>query len=134
MASEHLFVGVIDTGAGAAVRVGDVANQAVRVNVVAGGGAAGALTAATPTTASVGAVSASAVSANANRKGLVLINTSTGGQRISLNLAGGTAVLDSGVTLWPRGVFQMDATTLTTAAIHAIASAGSASLAVQEFT
>jgi hypothetical protein len=92
------------------------------------------LTASTPTTATVNGTSGSAVASNASRKGLILRNTSTSGQRISLHMAGGTAVLDSGVTLYVGDAFQMDEYDFTTAAISAIASAASGRLSVQEMT
>lgn len=90
-----------------------------------------ALTASSPTFATVGITSASAVAANSSRKGLVLINTSN--NTISLGL-GATAVLSSGITLTPGGVWEMDENTFTTAAINAIASAASSNLAIQEYT
>lgn len=91
-----------------------------------------ALTASSPTAATVGTSSASAVASNANRKGLVLINTSN--NTISLGL-GATAVLSSGITLsGGGGTWVMDEFTFTTAAINAIASAVSSNLAIQEFT
>lgn len=89
-----------------------------------------ALTASSPTFATVGVASASAVASNASRKGLVLTNTSS--NTISLGL-GATAVLNSGITLTPRGVWVMDERTFTTAAVNAIASAASSNLAIQEF-
>lgn len=90
-----------------------------------------ALTAASPTAASVGTSSGAAVSSNANRKGLVLINTSAN----TISIAFGTAaVLNSGITLAPFGVFYMDEYSFTTAAVNAIASAVSSNLAVQEFS
>jgi hypothetical protein len=90
-----------------------------------------ALTAAAPTAATVGASSAQAVAANANRRGLVLTNLST--NMISFGLAT-TAVLNSGITLYPGGIWQMDETTFSLAAINAIASAASSPISVQEFS
>lgn len=90
-----------------------------------------ALTAASPTAASVGITSAQAVASNANRKSLVLINTSTA--RISIAF-GSAAVLNSGITLYPGGVFVMDVFTFDTAAVNAIASVGTSNLAIQEYT
>lgn len=89
------------------------------------------LAAASPAAASVGVASAQAVAANASRKGLVFVNTS--GNRISFGL-GATAVLDSGITLYPGGVWEMDERTFDTAAVNAIASAASSNLAIQEFS
>lgn len=89
------------------------------------------LTPSSPTAATVGASSGTAVAANASRRGLVLINTSN--NRISLAF-GATAVLDSGITLYPGGVFEMDPYTFDTGAVNAIASAASSNLAIQEYT
>lgn len=90
-----------------------------------------AQTASSPTAATVGTSSAQAVAANASRKGLVLTNTSV--NIISLGL-GATAVLNSGITLYPGGVFYMDADVFTVGAVNAIASAASSNLAIQELT
>lgn len=89
------------------------------------------LTPAAPTFATVGTSSASAVAANANRKGLILINTS--GNYIYLGL-GFTAVIGSGIVLIPFGTWTMDEFTFTTAAINAIASGASSNLSIQEFS
>jgi hypothetical protein len=91
----------------------------------------GALTASSPTAATVGASSAQAVASNANRAGLVLVNTSV--NRISIAF-GATAVLDSGITLYPQGTYCMGPLDFTTAAVNAIASAASSNLAIQEFS
>lgn len=88
-------------------------------------------TASSPTATSVGVATASAVASNANRKGLVLVNTSS--NTISLGF-GASAVLNSGITLSPFGSFTMDAFNFTTATVNAIASAASSNLAIQEFT
>lgn len=93
-----------------------------------------ALTASAPTNATVNGTSASAVASNASRKGLILRNTSTAGQRISLHMAGGTAVLNDGVTLDVGDTFAMGEYDFTTAQISAIASAASGRLSVQELT
>lgn len=90
-----------------------------------------ALTASAPTAATVGTSSAQAVASNASRKGLVLINTS--GNTISFGI-GATAVLNSGITITPFGVWVMDQFNFATGAINAIASAASSNLAIQEFT
>lgn len=89
------------------------------------------LTPAAPTAATVGVASAQAVAANASRRGLVLTNTSA--NRISLGF-GATAVLDSGVTLFPGGIFQMDMHLFDLGAVNAIASAASSNLAIQEYS
>lgn len=90
-----------------------------------------ALTPSGPTNASVGVATASAVAANANRKGLVITNTSV--NTVSLGM-GAAAVLNSGITLYPGGVFVMDDYTFTTVVINAIASAAASNISVQEFT
>lgn len=89
------------------------------------------LTPSAPTAASVGVASAQAVAAAATRKGLVLVNTSNA--RISLGF-GSAAVLDSGITLYPGGVFEMDSNTFDVGAVNAIASAAASNLGIQEYT
>lgn len=79
----------------------------------------------------VGVTSAQVVAANTSRTGLIAINTSSG--FISLGV-GTTAVLYSGITLYPGGSWCMDKYSFTTDAINAIASVASSNLAVQEFT
>jgi hypothetical protein len=106
------------------------ATGALKVNT---GGGGAAITASAPTTAAVGVASAVAVALNASRKGLTLRNMSTSGQRISLAFSGGTAVLDSGVTLFPQDTFSMDYLDLTTGAVAAISSAAAGALAIQEY-
>lgn len=88
------------------------------------------LTPSAPTVASVGVASGSAVLAEANRKGLILRNLSNA--RISLGF-GSAAVLDSGVTLYPRDVFEMNEYDFDLGAINAIASAAASNLAVQQY-
>ena len=90
-----------------------------------------ALTPASPTAATVGVASAQAVATNSSRKGLILVNTSA--NRISLGF-GATAVLDSGVTLYPGGSFSMGEYDFYTGAVNAIASAASSNLAIQEYS
>lgn len=89
------------------------------------------LSASSPTATSVGITSASAVASNANRKGLTLVNTSIA--RISLGI-GTAAVLNSGITIYPGGSWEMDLFNFTTAAVNAIASVAASNLAIQEFT
>lgn len=90
------------------------------------------LTPSAPTAASVGVASAQAVAANANRKGLILVNTST--NRISLGF-GSAAVLDSGVTLYPNGgSYSMGEYDFDLGAVNAIASGATSNLAIQEYT
>lgn len=90
-----------------------------------------ALTASSPGAVSVGTSSGAAVSANANRKGLVLVNTSSA----TISLAfGAAAVLNSGITLDPGAAWTMTKDTFTTAEVRAIAGAAASNLAYQEFT
>lgn len=88
------------------------------------------LTPSAPTAASVGVASAQAVAAAATRKGLVLTNTSS--NTISLGF-GNAAVLNSGITLVPNGVFSMDEYSFDVGAVNAIASGATSNLAIQEF-
>jgi hypothetical protein len=89
-----------------------------------------ALTSNSPTAVSVGVTSSEILAANANRKGLILVNTSSA--NISLGL-GTAAVLNSGITLYPGGAFNMDEYCFTTAAINAIASVAASNIGVQEW-
>lgn len=107
------------------------AKQSLDVNITAITSATTALTANSPTAASIGVASASALVANANRTGLVLTNTSNA--TISLGL-GVSAVLNSGITLYPGGVWSMDQFTFTKAAINAIAGLAASNLSIQEFS
>lgn len=88
-----------------------------------------ALTPSAPTAATVGTSSAEVVASNVDRKGLVLTNTSN--NYISLGF-GTSAILYSGITLSPWGVFVMDEYLFTTAQVTAIASAAASNLAIQE--
>jgi hypothetical protein len=90
-----------------------------------------ALTALAPTVVSVGIISALAVAANASRKGLILINTSS--NNISFGIGVNAAVLNSGITLTPNGVWDMAEYDYVTSAINAIASGAASNLCVQEF-
>lgn len=90
------------------------------------------LTGSSPTFASVGVISAQVVASNSNRKGLVFVNTSTT-ERISFGIGSNPAVLDSGITLTPYGVWNADEYNYVTSAINAIAS-NTANLSIQEFT
>lgn len=116
----------VTTGAGAS----DAGTQRVVLSSDSVVSTKTALTANAPASATVGVASGLAVASNASRKGLVLINTSTGNISISF---GATAVLNSGITLYPNGVFFMDEYMFTTAAVNAIAASASSNLAVQEW-
>jgi hypothetical protein len=89
-----------------------------------------ALTANSPAAASVGLTSAQVLASNASRKGLTLTNTSTA--NISLGF-GSAAVLNSGITLYPGGVFYMDEYCFSTQAVNAIASVAASNLGIQEW-
>ena len=89
------------------------------------------LTPLAPDADSVGVASAVVVAANADRRGLVLTNLSDT-EFISFGL-GVAAVLYSGITLGPRGVWVMDRDTFTLGDIEAIASLAATALAIQEF-
>jgi hypothetical protein len=104
---------------------------ALKVTTTGGGGN---LTAAAPTVAAVGVASATAVAALAGRKGLIVRNLSTAGQRISLGFSGNAAVLDSGATLYPQDAFNMASYDFTVGAVAAISSAAGASLGIQEYS
>lgn len=90
------------------------------------------LTGSAPTNVSVGVTSAQAVAANASRKSLVLINTSS--NNISFGIGANAAVLNNGITLTPNGVWESDEYSYVTSAINAIAAGASSNLSVQEFT
>lgn len=90
------------------------------------------LSPAAPTAVAVGVASTAVLAANAARKGLILVNTSAAA--ISLNVVGGTAVLNSGITLYPGGTWVMDSFSYTVAAINGIASVAASNIAIQEFS
>lgn len=84
-----------------------------------------------PSAVTVGVSSGLALASNSSRKGLVLVNTSA--NTISIAFGANAAVLNSGITLYQGGSYNMDAYSFTTAAINAIASAASSNLAIQEY-
>ena len=91
-----------------------------------------AQTASAPSAVSVGVASTVILAANANRKGCLLVNTSTA--FISLAF-GAAAVLYSGITLNPGGgSFCMDEYSFNTGEIRGIASVAASNIGVQEFT
>lgn len=91
-----------------------------------------ALSGSSPAAASVGVASTLVITSNAARRGLVLTNTSNA--VVSFNINGGSAVLRSGITLYPGGVWDMDSLTFTTGTINGIASAAASNVAIQELT
>ena len=105
---------------------------ALDVNIKSGAPAPAASAANAPAAATVGVASAQAVAANASRKGLILTNTSS--NFISLAFGPATAaVLYSGITLVPYGIYEMDDRNFTTAAVFAIASGATSNLGIQEW-
>ena len=89
------------------------------------------LTATTPTNASVTTSSSLVVSANANRKGLIIVNLSL--NTISFGIGANLAVLNSGITLIGIGsVWNMSEYDFNTSDINATASASS-TISIQEF-
>lgn len=110
--------------------VEDSGNVAVRVYGSLSSGKT-PLTPSSPTFATVGASSSEILASNTNRKGLIIINTSS--NNVSFGL-GVDAVLYSGITLTPYGTWVMDDYTFTTSSIKAIASVGSTNVAIQELT
>lgn len=84
-----------------------------------------------PTSIIVGVASIQVVAANANRKGLIFVNTSN--RRISLGF-GATAVLDNGVTLFPESTYKMGEFDFYTGVVRAIASGNNSNLAIQEYS
>lgn len=88
------------------------------------------LTANAATSVSVGVASGAVVAVNASRNGLIIMNLSA--NTVSLGLTG-AAVLNTGITLYPGGIWTMDQYSFTTAAITGIASGASSTVSVQEF-
>lgn len=125
----------IDKGAaGLSSPVTDANPLPVSATIAAGGvvSTKTALTPSAPTAATIAATSTVAVAANANRKGLILINTSN--NTMSLSFGAVPAVLNSGVTLYPGGTYSMGEYDYNLGEVRAIASAGSSNLAIQEFS
>lgn len=88
------------------------------------------LTATAPQTASVGTSSVQIVAANANRKGLILTNTTP--YQISFGF-GQTAAYQYGLTIYPGEKYIMDQFSFFTGAINAISSAATY-IGIQEFS
>lgn len=88
-------------------------------------------TPASPSAYTAGVSSGKAVNSNSSRKGLVLTNTSS--NFISLGF-GASAVLYSGITLAPYGIFNMNEYCFYTGDVYAIASAASSNLGIQEYS
>lgn len=88
-------------------------------------------TAGAPTSVSVGVSSTSVLGASATRRRVVLINVSSA--RISLAF-GTSATLDSGITLYPKGILDEVDPIIATSAINGIASVAASKLTIQVFT
>lgn len=89
------------------------------------------LIASAPATASIGVASTTVIAANIARKGLVIQNVSSLAI-VSLNLVGGSAVLNQGITLYPHDIWYMDEWTFTNAQINAISSIAATPVGIQE--
>lgn len=83
-----------------------------------------------PAAVAVGVASGLAVAANANRKGLILTNTSV--NNISLGFGANAAVLNAGITIFPASRWEMNEYTYSQEAINAIAAGAASNLAIQE--
>lgn len=94
-------------------------------------GARSPVTYSAPTTATIGTTSGQAIASNANRAGLQIVNLSSNTMSFGF---GATAVLGSGLTLLPGAAWRMPPEEFTTAAINAIATGASSTLAIQEMT
>lgn len=88
------------------------------------------LTANSPASVSVGTTSTTVLAANANRKGVVIQNISTA--VVSFGI-GATAALNTGITLYPGGVWYMDEFSFSTAQINGDAAIAASTVSVQEF-
>lgn len=84
----------------------------------------------------VGAADTQILAANTSRRYAALVNTSAGGQRITITFGSGAAVIDQGITLYQGGSYEMSlgAGNLSLQEIRAIGSAAGAVLSVQEGT
>lgn len=89
------------------------------------------LSASSPSTATLGVSSGTVIAANSSRKGLVIVNVSANTMSFGI---GATAVLSSGITLYPGGSWEMDEYTFSTSVINGIASSASSVASVQEFS
>jgi len=88
----------------------------------------------TPISVTVNASSSTVVSANASRRGLYMVNTSTANQIITLRQTANAAVMWEGIVLYPGGVYQMQREDYHLNEIRAIASAAGGRLSIQEYT
>lgn len=91
------------------------------------------LTASTPANGTVTGTSSQIVAANANRKGLVIINLSS--DKIYIGFGLNAAVVGKGIALTQLGsVYEMSEYDYTVSAINAISSGSSSPVSIQEFT
>lgn len=89
------------------------------------------LTAASPTFATVTGTSAQVIASDTTRKSLVLINLSSDNISFGVNTP---AVVGSGITITPNGVWESDEYSYVTGQIQAISSGTSSQLAIQSFS
>lgn len=73
------------------------------------------------------------IASTATRKGLVIVNTSASGQKLSLAFDGQAAILNSGITLEAGDTFSFDEFAFTTGEVRWVGSAASTTCAFQEF-
>lgn len=73
------------------------------------------------------------LASTATRKGLLIVNTSASGQKLSLAFDGQAAVLDSGITLEAGDAWNMDEFSFTTGEVRWVGSAASTTCAGQQF-
>lgn len=85
-----------------------------------------------PLAATVNTTSVQIAAANPLRKGLVITNTSSGAQVISLGF-GVAAVAGSGIVLNPGNFASMDRNLFYTGAVNAISSIAAGAVGIQEF-
>lgn len=111
-------------------RLGSVLNFEQDAEVIVAAPARLSLSAGTATFAIIGLTSALAVAANATRKGLQVINASQ--NRVSIGI-GSSAFLDSGILLYPAGVWNMDEMDFSSAAINVISSGATSRISIQEY-
>lgn len=92
-----------------------------------------ALTPAAPTAVSVGVASGALVAASTTRRHLIIVNTDAAA-RISLGFGANAAVLDSGITIYPHGSYEMSEQegNLYRGAINAISSAAATNVSIQQ--
>jgi len=109
----------VNTGAGASA--GGTQRVAVAID---------AITANAPAAVTVGVASGLVLASNASRKSAHFQNTSV--NIISLAESGQTAVLNSGITLFPGGTYDLVPPFLTTGQINGIASAVSSNISILE--